>query len=257
MKLKLLQERITGSTHWRCIRFFLTVITVYLLLFEFILSVPNFFPAPSLILDSLFYLSEKFNIFASLAILWGVIFAGMLIAMTLVYLLRKFFLPFADRFPNFFVPFRIFLFFTPLGLLLFWNIFFTESWLIDFLFVLVVSISILLFEISKAMSSRNVAYELAAKGLGKPNDEVYSKVVWKAILPELKNSISPLHIKLWSYLLISQFISGFSLGGLFRELFKYQDVAGIYALALVIWVAIHLNEVFWYYVSNKIIFYES
>ena len=257
MKIKILQQRINRSPHWAYIKFFLTVIAVYVILFEFILNTVSVFPRPSLIWESVLYLSDKFSIFSSLGILWALIFGGLIISFFITYIFRVPLITFFDKFPDVFIPFKIFLFFTPLVLILFWNIYFKDNWLTESLLIVLVSLSIIFYEMAIALKGRKTSYELAAKGLGKLQNEIYSKVTWKQILPDLKAKISPLHIKLWSYVLISQFISGSSIGGLFRELFEYRDFAGIYALAILVWIIVWLNEMFWYYVSEKIIFWES
>ncbi len=257
MIFKVLQQRITGSSHWPCIKFFLTVIAVYVVLFELILTPVAAFPKPSLIFESLAYLIEKFDVLNSLGLLWGLIFGGMIFTFLLTYLIRVPLISFFVKYPDFFLPFRIFLFFTPLGLILFWNIYFTETWLTDFALIVLIGLAVTFAELANALKSKDSVYELAAKGLGKSEKEIYSKVTWMRILPALREKISPIQIKMWSYVLISQFISGYSLGGLFRELFNYRDVAGIYALAILIWLAVHLNEVFWYFTSRKVIFWES
>ena len=228
-----------------------------MVLFEFILTTVPVFPRPSLIWESVLYLSKQFDVLGNIGILWGMIFTGMLATFFITYLLRVPLLKFFDRFPGIFKPFRIFLFFTPLGLLLFWAIYFPDNLYTELLLTVLVAFAIEFDEIAKALIQRNTAYELAAKGLGKTENEIYSKVVWKGILPALKEKVSPLHLKLWTFVLIMQFISGYSLGGLFRQLFEYKDFSGIYALAILIWIAVHLNEVFWYYVSGKVVFWEA
>ena len=127
MKIKILQQRINRSPHWAYIKFFLTVIAVYVILFEFILNTVSVFPRPSLIWESVLYLSDKFSIFSSLGILWALIFGGLIISFFITYIFRVPLITFFDKFPDVFIPFKIFLFFTPLVLILFWNIYFCHQ----------------------------------------------------------------------------------------------------------------------------------
>ncbi len=219
-----------------------SVIFVYVMLVDFILPPLKLLPRTGLILDSFSYLNKNFK-FAQMSIIVLVaILIIMFVAFFILYYLRGALIRFNESFPEFLTGLKVFEFFTPFLLIIFAGIYLGGNTFSELLFLFIFSFGLYVAELNKSFRNRNEAYILASKGLGIDERKMRKSVLWKNILPGIRDDIGKIYLKIWFYFLIYEFIFKLDyIGSLMRSIVKYADIAGFYAAAIFLWIVISLG----------------
>ncbi len=111
-------------------------------------------------------------------------------------------------------------------------------------------------QIASILNEIDESYILAAKGLGKDDKSIYSVIIPRLILPKLKNKILMIHLIVINAVILFEYINDYAIGGVLRDLFKYNDIAGCCAVFLLLWIIIGVMQVILRNVLNSVISWE-
>jgi len=233
------------------------LILLYIILFEFIWVTQNIIPKPSLVFDSLISLWSEYNLlnafFETTAVILPVILIAVVVLEILVKIFLKIFIDYSGI-VNIAAPFKYFSFFF-FALVL--NFVFPESLLAELIF----AILFVLFNLLKILSNKTnfiaEEYILTAKSLGLSKNQILSQIIWKSLKPKVYCSIVPLHTKLWTAVLIYEFIgASIGVGTIYRLAFNYNDLLAIISLSIFISVVILIGNSILKIVVSKLIFWK-
>jgi ABC-type nitrate/sulfonate/bicarbonate transport system permease component len=228
------------------------------LLFEFVLPVNEVLPKPSLLLESFSSLWVDYNLFEEILITTSVIYSGLLVGYLLVLLLKKQIISLFHSLPNAFDGLKIFKFFPAFFYALIFAFWFNVELWAEFLFAFIAVAFYLVTEIKNRLPHVKKEYIESAASLNKSQDEIYSKVMWKNIQPEVFNSMFRLNYYLWVIVLIYEFISNFAgIGKVYNSLLQFHDLSGLFALAIIISVVILISNIALKFIEKKTIFWKA
>gem|GEM_PF-3476419 len=237
------------------IKVLFVLLVIYVLLFDFVLPPLKAFPRVELIWESFLYLVAKHKILSGLGMILSGIYISFLVAFISLFLFKRQVFALLGNYPLFFRNLNIFGFATPLVFTGIFVLFFSDGILSEFAFLFILSLSFLINVFSENFPARYVTYEEAALGLGKNRREI-SNVVWKGLLPFVKESLPRFHKRIWLYVLLLQMFYASNLGGVFYQLIEFKDYAGFYAFAIALWIVIGVNHLIIKYFAEKVIFWD-
>lgn len=235
---------IEEKAHRKNIAYFLiSYFLFWIILFEFILPSNNFFPKPSIVIDSFGALWQDYhllrNFISSTASLYISIFAGYY----LIRILNKFILHEKLGIRNFLFSLEWLSKYLPgivLGfLLIYW---FPQSEYIKYLFIFIVVFNSLLIEHSNLTSKANHAYIDSALSLGADSSTVSNKIIWKTLQPGLMDHIYNSHLYYWGMLIVFEFANyGNGFGSIFRHALEFKDLSALVAAMFILGIIIFLG----------------
>ena len=233
------------------------LISIYIVLFEFIWVTQSIIPKPSLLFDSFISLWSDYNLLNAFFETTAVIFPAILIAIVVLEIFAKLFLKTLIDYSgiiNIVTPFKYFSFFF-FALLL--NFVFQESLLAEILFAILFVISKLLTSVFNEKNFAEEEYILSAQSLGLSKSQIYSIVVWKSLKPNVYKNLTKVHMQLWVAVLIYEFIgASIGMGAVYRLAYNYNDVLSLISLGIFIsFVILIVNSIIKMVVS-KLIFWK-
>jgi len=210
-----------------------SMIFIYIVIFEFVLIPIKFIPKPSILFDSFISLWDSYNLAALLFSTTSIIYLSLVIGYFLISISSKYLLKIVYEFPgmmNLSVPFKYFSIFF---FALLFNLWFSNSLTAEFFFAILVVISFLLSVLNKSSKKTKEEYILTAKSLGLNNNEIYGKVIWKEIEPTIFGGLTALHVSLWMIILIYEFVGKTDgIGSLYYSAYFYNDIGAVVALGI-------------------------
>ena len=235
----------------------LTLLFVYVILFEFILPFNNVIPKPTLILESLVSLWNDYNLFDAFASSTSVVYVSLLLGYLIVNFLSGYLIKIYFEFPGIYNGLKIFRYFPAFFYAVLFAFWFPTSLLAEFIFVLIAAIFFYGLSLIDQCSKADEAYIDSAKSFGLSNQKIYSKVVWKNCQPEVFKSTYTIHYYLWILILLFEFIGGVEgFGSLYKSVLEFSDFAGLFALAVVIAILIWLGNLAIKVIENKLIYWK-
>ena len=225
---------------------------IWALLFEFLLPVNRFLPAPSVLLRSFGDLWRDYNFGANLLSSVSVIYVSLAVSFFLLKYLRNVFLSGKGILFNILLSLEWFAEFVPgiiIGMLLiFW---FPQSDYTELIFIFLLvftSSSISLFKLRKSV---NKDYRDAGRSLGLKGRQL-SLVEYNSVLPKLIASMMKLHFYAWTMLIIFEFINAaFGIGNVLRQALEYRDLSAFTASMVIIGITIYLGTLLLRYLESK------
>lgn len=214
------------------IKFVLTLLFIYLMLFEFILPVNRVLPQPSQIIESFVESWNVYDMFQSLASTTTVIYVSMLLAYLLILAVLKTGLNLFASFdfsavrPIKYVPFLF-----PVLLFLFW---FGASFWGELLFGFVFVSAMLKLSAAEKMNDIKKEYIDVAFNLGMSKQEVAKTVVHKILQKYLYRVLIAKHYLVWMVVLFYEFAEkGNGLGGIYYKALYYNDFVFLFVIAVI------------------------
>ncbi len=237
---------------------FLSVIFVYVLLFEFILPVNKVLPKPTLLLESYSSLWTDYNLFSAFAVTTSVIYLSLLLGYLFIILISGPLIKSFIETPGLYNGLKIFRYFPAFFFAVLFAFWFDGSIISEFLFSFIAVVFFLGLNIIENIKSVKEEYLDSAKSLNIPNSKIYSEIIWKSIQPDVFNSIFKLHVYIWVLVLVFEFIGGRDgFGLIYRTVFAYNDLAALFALAVLISILIWFGKVLIRLFQNRLIYWES
>ncbi|MGK9475855.1 ABC transporter permease [Melioribacter sp. OK-6-Me] len=223
------------------VKFIITLLFVYLVLFEFILPVNKVLPQPSQILESLAESWYVYNIFQSIASTTSVIYVSMFIAYLLILGILKV-VPalFASIELSTVKPIKYVPFVFPVLLFLFW---FGASFWGEFLFAFVLISAFLKLSAANGLKNIKKEYLDVAVNLGLSRHEAAKKIAHKILGKHLYHELSEKHYLLWMAILFYEFAEkGNGLGGIYYRALYYNDFVFLFVVTIITTILIWVGE---------------
>ena len=223
--------------------FLLSIVSIYIILFEFIIPANKILPKPSILLESIPSLINDYNFGSSFLLTFSAIYATMLISYFLISVSNSFLIKILNLFPGFKELFVISKYFIPLFLIFLFQLWFGDSLWAEYLFLLIIIMGFLKESVADNLGSLKQEYIVSAKSLGLTENEINSKVIWKSIQPNLFKSLKSKHISIWSLVIIYEYICNTGgVGSIFSLAIKYHDLSLVIVMFTSLIIAILVME---------------
>ncbi len=235
-------------------RIFAWFVFIYVVLFQFIVPFNSFFPAPSIMLETLPDLFSTYNFQAALGLtLFAVLFVPVS-GFACYYYTRvpviKLFLKydFTRWLPSMFVFFPLVFF-----------VFIMAIWIGDSVAGEIVALMLVAGFSQKIAMSKRVRqipghFYLFAKSAGVSDNEIYGKIFGKLILPYAFEKIGELFTGAWLYAFVYEIVSGnYGVGTVLYKTIKYGDVSAFFLILLIMIIVIYLTGLAYKIIQYKIV----
>ena len=237
--------------------FVFVLLSVYIILFEFILPTNKFLPKPTILFDSVQSLFQDYNFVSAFLFTFSAIYAVTIVSYFLLKIGGNIGSKIILSFPGLNALFDIGKYFIPIFLIFLFELWFGNSVIGEYLFILILLMSSLKAELFRSITSVNEEYILSAKSLGLNDNEVLSKVIWKSLQPKLFDVIQSNHIKIWSFVLIYEFISKTDgVGYIFYQVLRYNDLSVLIILFIFLIITFLVMEIVLSRIKQKYFFWE-
>ncbi len=214
---------------------FITLLFVYVVLFEFILPVNKILPKPTLMAESFFHVWRDYNLVYAFTISSTVIYLMLFLGFILVYFSIVWIIKAMVELKPTILSFRLFKYLPAFFFAVVFNFWFADILLGEFIFALTLVLLLIfkkLFEESKNIKDE---YLVVARNLNMPTSKIYKNIYWKFSLPALSEYTKQIHYYLWVLVLVYEFIgNSFGLGSIYRQALAYNDFTALFTLALLI-----------------------
>ena len=232
-------------------------IFIYIILFEFVLIPVRFIPKPSILFESFISLWDTYNLAVLLFSTTSIIYIALLLGSLLITFSAKYLLKIIYEYPglmNLSVPFK---YLSAFFFALLFNLWFSDSLTAEFIFAILVVLSLLLLALNRESQNPKEEYVLTAKSLGLSSNEIYGKVIWKDLQPSIFSGLTKIHVSLWMIILIYEFVGqNEGVGSIYFTAYSYNDIAAVFALGILISLLILIGNLIIKYLYQKIFFWE-
>lgn len=212
---------------------------IYVLLFEFILPPNKFLPKPSLVFDSYYDLAGNYSLFSELTITTLVIYGSLILGYLFISVASPVLIRLFIRYPGLFNGMRVFRNFPAFFYAVLFAYWFSGSIAAEFLFAFVAAVFLIGLSVNEKYKYASQEYILTAVNLGASESKIYKDVIWKEIQPKVFQSLKRIHFYLWIQVLLFEFISkNIGLGSIYYIALAFDDLAALFALALLISILI-------------------
>lgn len=231
----------------------LVVIFVYVVLFEFVLEVNKFLPKPSLLLESFPALIKDYDLLNAAGLTTTVIYASLILGYILIHFIAGGLIKIFIEYPGLFNGLRIFRNFPAFFYAVLFAFWFGDSLIAEFFFGFTAVLFLVGLSVFENLKTVKEEYVLVARNLDLPQSKIYKNVIWKSIQPKVFNSLKRTHFYMWVLILIYEFIGGRNgFGGIYNLALSYNDLAALFAMAILISVLIWLGKIIIKYSKNRI-----
>ncbi|MCF8265468.1 MAG: hypothetical protein K9I99_13295 [Melioribacteraceae bacterium] len=233
------------------------VVFIYILLFEFILPDSEFFPRPTLILESLKALWSEYFLFTEFAYTSSALYIAFLIALVIMHFSSGFIIKTMLKFKESVEALSVFGYFPSFFyavLIAFW---FELNWFIELAFLLIAFVTLFWKDLFNSLSTIKTEYNDAALSIKGDRDSDFYDVVYKSILPEFVKTLSKNHLYVWIVLLTFEFIHDVSgLGSLFNKILNFHDLGGVFGLTIVVSLLIFIGNMLIQFANKRMVDWE-
>lgn len=237
---------------------FVTLMFVYIVLFEFILPINKILPKPTLLVESFLHIWKDYNLFFAFTTTTTIIYVSLILSYAALYVgaaqLFKLFVEMEGTV----LSFRLFRYLPAFFFAVLFNFWFADSLFAEFLFATLAAIFLAsqkLFEESKKV---NEEYILVARNLDLTPGDIYEKVYWKFTQPSLIKYYERIHYLLWVLVLIFEFIGNLhGFGFIYRTALSYNDFTALFTLAIMISLLIWFGSFVIRWIDKEIIFWNA
>ncbi len=237
---------------------FVTLLFVYIALFEFILPINKVIPKPTLFFESLENIWNEYGLVYALTLSGSVVYLSILCAYIHLYLGVAGYLKFLTRIEGSLSMLRAFIFLTPLFFVLLFNYWFPQNILGEFVFAFIVSSFWMLHELLNESKRVKEEYILVGKNLNLTPTEILEKIYWNSAQPELFEKIKKINYSLWLLILMYEFVgNSHGVGQVYRTAYSYNDFTALYALAIVTAIIIWLGDFMIAQIKRKFIHWNA
>ncbi|MFA5804388.1 MAG: ABC transporter permease subunit [Melioribacteraceae bacterium] len=237
---------------------FVTLLFVYIVLFEFILPINKVLPKPSLLYESFLHIWSDYKLLFAFTTTTSVIYAAITFSILFLYVRAIFFLKLFVEMPYLILSFRIFRFVPIIFIAVLFNFWLPNNLLAELLFGFLTTAFLAMNKLYDESKKINEEYLLVARNLNLSQNDIYEKVYWKSALPALAKYYEQIHLSLWTLILIYEFIDNtHGFGFLFRTALDYKDYTTLYTTAIILSLLIWFGNSVIRFVNNKIIYWSA
>ncbi len=237
---------------------FAALLFVYIILFEFILSINKVLPKPTLLYESIIHIWRDYNFFFALTTTTSVIYIALLLGFVIIYLSSSWLLKIFVEMEGAILSLRLFRYLPAFFFAILFNFWFSDNLFAEFVFALLATIFLAsqkLFDESKQVKEE---YILTAKNLNLTASDIYKDVYWKSSLPDLIKYFERIHYYLWVLVLIYEFIgNSLGLGFIYRTILLYEDFTALFTTAVIVSLLIWFGSFVIRFTQKKFIFWNS
>ncbi|MBA4406171.1 hypothetical protein C0389_02735 [bacterium] len=233
---------------------FVTLLFVYIILFEFILPVNKILPRPSLLAESFLHIWRDYNLLYAFTITATVIYLMLMLGLLTVYVRIAWLFKLFVEFENSFLSFQFLKYIPAFVLAVIVNYYFANRLAGEFIFAFL----LVVFLISKKLfsESKNVKeeYLLVARNLNLTPSDIYEDIYWKSSLPVLAEHMKKIHPYIWLLILTYEFIGNTNgIGSIYHAALAYNDFTALFTLAIIISMLIWIGNYLIGTIKNKLI----
>ena len=237
---------------------FVTLLFIYIVLFEFILPINKVLPKPSLLYESFLHIWTDYNLLFAFTTTTSVIYAAIVLSALLFFASSTVFLKLFVEMRYSFFSFRIFRFVPIFFLAVLFNYWLPNNLLAELLFGFLTTFFLAMNKLFNESRNINEEYLLVARNLALSKGDIYKKVYWKSSLPALAKYYEQIHLSLWTLILIYEFIDNtHGFGFIFRTALGYQDFTTLFTLAIILSLLIWFGNSVIRFINKKIIYWSA
>ena len=235
---------------------FLSLLFVYVILFEFILPINRVLPKPTVLFESFSHLWAYYNFGMALASTIGVVYISIGLGFILTWLLRSIIIKLLLGYVKSINTLQLFRYFPAFFFVILFTFWFDASITAQFIFSTLAFIFLLIQNINLELPSVREEYKLVAVNLNPAKFD--SEIFWFSILPKLFIQMKKIHYYIWTLVLLYEFVSNsFGLGSIYRSILEYNDFGALITVALVISLLIWLGSFLIQFAKNKLASWEA
>ncbi len=251
-----LATNISGFSGKMIAAIILIITAVYTLLFGFILPVNDYFPGPLLILESFADLITEYGLFKGFTLTTFLVYTSFVTALFIVYIFRGFLLRKLAESSIIESFIKITGIFSVLFIVLLVNIWTHGSVYAEFIVLFLTAFIQILTLFAINIGNVPEEYIQSGQSLGK-GSSIFKEIYWNSILPDASKSFTVVHSMIWIMALLYEFVGGGGgLGTIYAEITSYNDLAGLFALAIFTGIIFSAGDFIIKYLAAKIIFWE-
>ncbi|PKL83183.1 MAG: hypothetical protein CVV24_06300 [Ignavibacteriae bacterium HGW-Ignavibacteriae-3] len=236
------------------LKLYLTLLFVYIVLFEFILPVNKILPRPTLLLESFVSIWFEYNLLYAFTITASVVYLSMLFGFIQIYIGAARYLKFYTLIEGSIQSLGLFLFLTPFFFLAVFNFWFPQNVIAEFLFSFLAA-SFFIFQ-KLIHESKNIKeeYLLVARNLKTSSYDTYQDVHWKSSLPGIFKQLRQINYQLWFLILTYEFIGDQrGVGAIYHLALQYRDFTALFTLAIMCGILIWFGDLLIKQIHSKFI----
>ncbi|MEJ5350153.1 MAG: ABC transporter permease subunit [Melioribacteraceae bacterium] len=235
----------------------LTLLFVYILLFEFILPVNKVLPKPSLLIESFSSIWLDYNLLTSMALTTTAVYLSLILSFAVIFFLSKQFIYYIISFKDIYDSIEFYKYIPSLFAVIIFVYWFNDSILAEFIFGFVFASALLKISLFDELKNIKEEYYIAARNMGLNEKEIFKKVIFRSLEPALFKKLIKIHYSLWMIILIYEYIDGNGFGGAYKKILLYGDFAGIFVLTIIISLLIWIGSLLLKFIQAKYFFWES
>lgn len=234
-------------------KYIIAYFVLWVLLFEFILPVNNILPKPSVVLMSFGALWSYYKLPYNFIITISAVYLSIMVAYYLTSLLSVYIIRRNHFVYDFLSSLHWFTTYVPA---IIFGIFFIY-WLpgsayIEYLFAFLIALFSIVIKVKEEAVKVKREYIDSAISLGVGNDVIAKKIIWKSMQPSIIDYLITLQFKIWSVLIVFEFIKGgYGLGRIYRLALDYKDLSALFTVSVITGVIIFIVAQLIKYFKNK------
>ena len=233
--------------------FFITILFVYLLLFEFILPVNKLIPRPTLVTDSFIHIWSDYSLVYALSSSLTIIYSMLVLGLALLHFGSSFFVRIIVEYRESLLTLRLFRFIPVFALAVFFAFWFSDKLLGEFIFAFLVIFLSLFKKLFEEVKSVKEEYITVARNLDLSPGDISSGVFWKSALPELIKYFKNNHSYFWTLILLFEFTgNSFGIGSIYRQALAYNDFTALFTITILVTILIWMGNYLLGLINNKL-----
>jgi ABC-type nitrate/sulfonate/bicarbonate transport system permease component len=239
-------------------RLVLTIVFVYVVLFEFILPINKFLPKPSMLFDSIIHIWKDYSLLYTVTSSTSVVFLSLILGYISAYLNFSQLIKFFEKGSGSIEALSIFKYIPVLLVISVFYFWFSEHLFAEILFSLLSAAFMIYRSLLNHYEKVNEEYILIAKNLELAESEIHEKISWRAIQPLVIYDLGKIHLRLWGLVLLFEFVTNvYGLGHIIRLIIDYKDFTALFNIIILLSVLIWVGDSFIRFIRTKFIFWEA
>ena len=238
--------------------FLISLIIVWILLFELILPANNVFPKPSIVIQSFPDLIKNYDLGWNYLSTFTSVYFPLVIGYYLVRILFPFFRNlkflsdivsslewFSKLIPGIILAF----------IFVYW---FPRSEITKYVFSFLITFSSLSYYSVKMSKKIGDKYSLAMESFGVGKNFISKNVVWKAIQPDVMKLIISKNVYFWASIVVFEYFNlGFGIGTIFRKILEFKDLSALVMMFIVIEATLFITTESLKLIKQKFYYWKS
>lgn len=232
------------------------IITLWIILTEYIFPINNIFPSPTLVYLSFYDLILKYNFFINILSSLTAVYGSMIICFIILKIKFPFLLVDSKPLKIILQMPSLFKFIPGIVLAVLLIYWFDKLFVIKILYAIIITSTILFNKILLTDKSKYSPYIDSVKSLGVSEFNINRKILWKFLEPDIINEYKNRNLYLWSSVIVFEFIDNYEgIGFILRRALAYNDLSMIISLSIITAFVIFLGDKLIYLLKNKFYFW--